>query len=228
MKKRNIILLSALFVFAVSLAFNADSKNVALFWIVKNNVEKSPEGGKDWKAAKKGQLIYSNDVVRTEKNAFALIKFNDTSTLRMGPSSEVQVYGENTPSSTQISSGEVGFNMAKQKDKPFQFTTPTAVASIRGTEGLFAIQINGTDFLTIIEGLVRFSNRVSNDTVDVGAGETGESSGDGKISVHKSTQDDLNRLTQLNSLFGQKHELKIQYKGSDGQMHEIIIDTQQE
>ncbi len=228
MKKRKMVLLSALFVFAVSLAFKADSKNVALFWIIKNNVEKSAEGGKDWKSAKKGELIYDNDVVRTQKDAFALIKFNDTSTLRVGPSSEVEVYGENTPSSTNIKTGEVGFNMAKQKDKPFQFTTPTAVASIRGTEGFFAVQINGTDFLTIIEGLVRLSNRFSNDTVDVGAGETGESSGDGKISVHKSTQDDLNRLSQLNNLFGQKHELKMQYRGSDGQMHEIIIETQQE
>ncbi len=227
MKKRKIVLLSALFVFAVSLAFKADSKNVALFWIIKNNVEKK-QGDKAWEAAKKGGLIYDNDVVRTQKQAFALIKFNDTSTLRLGPDAEVQVYGENNPSSTDLKRGEVGFNMAKQKDKPFQFTTPTAVASIRGTEGFFAIQINRIDFLTIIEGLVRFSNKISNDTVDVGAGETGESSGDGKISVHKSTQDDLNRLSQLNNLFGQKHELKMQYRGSDGQMHEIIIETQQE
>ncbi len=227
MKRRKVILLSALFVFAVSLAFTADTKNVALFWIIKNSVEKK-QGDKGWEAAKKGELIYGNDIVRTQKRAFALIKFNDTSTLRVGPNSEVQLYGENNPSSTEIQNGEVGFSMAKQKDKPFQFTTPTAVASIRGTEGLLAIQINGTDFLTIIEGLVRFSNKFSNDTVDVGAGETGESSADGKISVHKSTQDDLNRLTQLYNLFGQKHELKMQYRGSDGQMHEIIIETQQE
>ena len=227
MKKRNIIILSALFVFAGSLAFESASTpgNVALFWIIKNIVEKK-QGDQNWKNAKKGELIYGGDLVKTQKQSFALIKFNDASTLRLGPDAEVRVYGEDNPSSTNVTSGDVGFTMTKRKTKPFEFTTPTSVAAIRGTQGLLVVQLNGTDFLTILEGLVRFSNNFSHDTVDVGAGETGESSRDGTINVHKSTQADLERLAQLNSEFG-KHELKMQFRGSDGQMHEIIIDTQQ-
>lgn len=228
MKKRNIIILSALFVFAGSLAFEAASTpaNVALFWIIKNSVEKK-QAAQNWKNAKKGELIYGGDLVRTQKQSFALIKFNDASTLRLGPNAEVQVYGEDNPSSTNVTSGDVGFSMTKRKTKPFEFTTPTSVASIRGTQGLLVVQLSGTDFLTIIEGLVRFSNNFSHDTVDVGAGETGVSARNGEINVHKSTQVDLNRLTQLNNEFGQKHELKMQFRDSDGQMHEIIIETQQ-
>ncbi len=228
MKKRNIILLFALFVFAASLAFKAtaDTHNVALFWIIKNSVEKK-QGDQNWKGAKKGELIFNNDVVRTQKKSFALIKFNDASTLRLGPNSEVQVYGENNPSSTNISSGDVGFTMTKRKNGAFEFTTPTSVASIRGTQGLLAVQINGTDFLTIVEGLVRFVNKISHDTVDVGAGQTGESDSNGNLTVHQSTQGDLNRLTQLNNAFGQKHELRLQFRGNDGQIHELIIETQQ-
>jgi len=116
--------------------------------------------------------------------------------------------------------------MTKRKTKPFEFVTPTSVASIRGTQGILIAQLNGTDFLTIVEGLVRFSNGISHDTVNVGAGETGESSSSGNISVHKSTQADLDRLAQLDNAFGQKHELRMQFRGSDGKMHEIIIDTQ--
>ncbi len=217
----------ALFVFVSSLAFKASApSNVALFWIIKNSVEKK-QSNQDWQNAKKGELIYGGDLVRTQKESFALIKFNDASTLRLGPNAEVQVYGENNPSSANVSSGDVDFTMTKRKTKPFEFTTPTSVASIRGTQGLLVVQLDGTDFLTILEGLVRFSNKYSNRFVDVGAGQTSESLKDGNINVHNSTQNDLNRLTQLNNQFGQKHELKIQFRGSDGQMHEIIIETQQ-
>jgi FecR protein len=228
MKKRNVIVLSALFAFAVSLAFTAAKapSNVALFWIIKNSVEKK-QSDQSWKSAKKGELIYGDDLVRTQKESFALIKFNDASTLRLGPNAEVQIYGENNPASTQVTGGDVGFTMTKRKTTPFQFTTPTSVASIRGTQGLLVVQLNGTDFLTIIEGLVRLENKYSRDTVNVGAGQTGESSSNGDISVHESTQDDLNRLAQLNNAFGQKHELKIQFRGNDGRIHELIIQTQQ-
>ncbi len=227
MKKRNIVLLSALFVFAASLAFKAaaDTHNVALFWIIKNSVEKKQSDQK-WQNAKKGELIFDNDYVRTQKESFALIKFNDASTLRLGPNAEVQLYGVDNPASTNVTGGDVGFTMTKRKDKPFEFTTPTSVASIRGTQGLLVV-LSGEDLLTIVEGMVRFENKVSHDTINVGAGETGVSGENGNINVHKSTQDDLNRLAQLNNVFGGKHELKLQYRGSDGKMHEIIIETQQ-
>ncbi len=227
MKKRNAVIIFALFVFAATLAFKeAATSNVALFWIIKNKVEKSPTS-KVWKNAKKGELIYGGDYVRTLPKSFALIKFNDSSTLRLGPESEVQVNGLDNPSNMYVNNGDVGFSMAKRKDKPFEFTTPTSVASIRGTQGILVVGLNNSDFLTIVEGLVRFVNNFSHDSVNVGAGETGVSSSNGSISIHKSTQADLERLAQLNDQFGRKHELKIQYRDSNGQMREIIINTQQ-
>lgn len=228
MKKKNIVILSALFVFVASLAFEMVStpSTVALFLVIKNRVEKK-QTDQSWKTAKKGEVIYGGDMVRTQKQSFTLIKFTDASTLRMGPDAEVQIFGKNLPETANVSGGDVGFKMQKRENNPFEFTTPTSVASIRGTQGLLVVQLDGTDFLTIIEGLVRFSNKFSHDTVDVGAGETGVSSRNGNISVHKSTQADLNRLSQFNNLFGQSHELKMQFRGTDGRMHEIIIKTQQ-
>lgn len=227
MNKRNITILSALFVFAASLAFEGAStpSSVALFWIIKNKVERK-QADQGWKSAKKGEIIYGGDQVRTQKKSFALIKFSDNSALRLGPSSEVQIYGEDLPNSANVTSGDVGFTMQKREKNPFRFTTPTSVASIRGTQGLLVVQLSGTDFLTILEGLVQFVNKRSNDTVNVGAGQTGVSLPNGQISIHRSTQEDLNRLAQLNQQFGGKHELKMQFRDSNGQMHEIIIDTQ--
>lgn len=226
MNKRNIIMISAMFAFAASLAFTAASpSNVALFWIIKNKVQKSPQD-KDWKSAKKGELIYGGDYVRTQAKSFALIKFNDSSTLRLGPEAKVHINGVDNPSDTYVDQGDVGFTMAKRKYKPFEFTTPTSVASIRGTQGILIVGLTDSDFLTIVDGLVQFINRVSNDTVMVGAGQTGVSSRSGQISVHKSTKSDLDRLAQLNNQFGREHELKMQYRDSNGQLHEIIIKTQ--
>lgn len=228
MKKRNLAVLLALFVFAASLAFEAASTpaSVALFLITRNKVEKK-QADQGWKSAKKGEIIYGGDQVRTQKKSFALIKFSDNSVLRLGPSSEVQIYGEDLPSSAEVTSGDVGFTMEKREKNPFRFTTPTSVASIRGTKGLLVVQLSHTDFLTILEGLVQFINRFSNDTVDVGAGQTGVSSSNGQISVHTSTTADLDRLAQLTKQFGQQHELKLQFRDSNGKMREIIIDTQQ-
>src|SRR5271157_1238308 len=99
MKKRSVILVVVLVTFVASVAFMLvapPSNNIALFWVVKNTVEKKDSNG-EWIAAKKGDLIYGGNFVRTQKESFALVKFNDASTLRMGPSAEVQIYGDKNP-----------------------------------------------------------------------------------------------------------------------------------
>jgi len=237
MKKKNLIWLIVLFAFVSSIAFMmvtplpmgsaGTSSNIALFWLVKNSVEKK-DSTDQWVEAKKGDLIYGGNFVRTQKESFTLVKFNDASTLRLGPNAEVQIYGSKNPQSANVSSGDVGFTMTKRPNGQFEFTTPTSVASIRGTEGVLSIELDGSDFLTIVEGLVRFTNKFSNQSIDVGAGQTGESSKDGGLHVHQSTQDDLNRLSHLNNQFNQQqHKLEMWFRGSDGSLHEIIIDTQQ-
>ena len=110
----------------------------------------------------------------------------------------------------------------------FRFTTPTSVASIRGTQGLIGVNLDGSDFLTIIEGLVMFTNKVSNVVDSVGAGYTAISYKDGTITVHKSTQQDIDRLNQLVKEFtGQQHKIEIWFMGSDGKLHKMTIQTGQ-
>jgi len=230
MKTHKLVFGIVLFTFVASVAFMASApagNNIALFWVVKNKVEKK-DSSDQWIKVKKGDLIYGGNYVRTEKESFTLVKFNDASTLRLGPNAEVQIYGDKNPQSANVSSGDVGFTMTKRTKGQFEFTTPTSVASIRGTEGIMIVQLDGTDFLTIVEGLVQFYNKFSNKTIDVSAGQTGESSKDGKLNVHQSTQEDLNRLSQLDNQFNQQqHKLEIWFKGTDGKLHEIIIQTQQ-
>lgn len=219
---RKTITLLTLFIFAGSVAFMATPNSIALFWIIKNDVEMKQSN--NWEKAKKAQLIYGGDYIRTQKESFTLIKFNDASTLRLGPSSEVQIYGDKDPKSTNINGGDVSFTMTKRKVGQFEFTTPTSVASIRGTQGLLNVSYDGTDTLTIVEGLVGFTNKFSNKTVDVGAGQTGESSKDGSINVHQSTQQDLNKLSQLDNQFNQQHTIEMWFRDSNNQLHKVIIE----
>ncbi len=230
MKSRNVLLLFVLFAFVALAGFITAAPpngNIALFWVVKNTVERK-DSSDQWIKARKGDLIYGGNLVRTQKESFTLVKFNDASTLRLGPNAEVQIYGDKNPQSANVSSGDVGFTMTKRPNGQFEFTTPTSVASIRGTEGILTVQMDGTDFLTIVEGLVHFMNKFSNKTIDVGAGETGESSKDGGIQIHQTSQADLNRLSQLDNQFNQgQHKIEMWFKGADGQLHEVIIQTQQ-
>ncbi len=47
------------------------------------------------------------------------------------------------------------------------------------------------------------------------------------MSIHQSTQDELNKLTQLDNQFNQQqHKLEMWFRGSDGKLHEIIIETE--
>ncbi len=229
MKTKNFALLFTLFLFAGSLGFLAATSpnNVALFWVIKNNVDRKP-ANQNWIKAKKGDLIYGGDYVRTQEKSFTLIKFNDASTIRLGPSAEVQIYGDNNPSSMNINHGDVDFTMTKRKVGQFEFVTSTSVASIRGTQGLLGVDANGTDFLTIIEGIVAFTNKISNSTDTVTSGYTCISYKDGSITMHKSTQEDLDRVNQLiNEFLQQQHKLEMWFIGSDGKLHKITIETGQ-
>lgn len=228
LKMRRSVILMAVMAFVVSLAMGeAGPPNpIALFLIVKNKVEKG-KTEHEWVGAKKGDMLYGDNFVRTFDKSFALVRFTDNSTLRLGPNAEVQIKGERTLKGAHIEKGEVGFKVHKSESGTFEFTTPTSVASIRGTEGLLTAQTNGTDFLTILRGLVMMINQYSHDSVNVGAGQTGVSSRDGSITVHNSTGSDLNKLNQLNGQLGQLHKLKMWFKGSDGQLHEIEIETEE-
>ena len=66
MKKNKIILAIVLFIFVASVAFMMaapPSNNIALFWVVKNSVERK-DSSDQWIKVKKGDLIYGGNYVR--------------------------------------------------------------------------------------------------------------------------------------------------------------------
>ena len=151
----------------------------------------------DWSKAKKGDVLYSGDQVRTGERSIAIVKFKDNSMLRVRENSELKLFGEDKDGkfskTVHVDRGEFSFDIEKQQqNEQFTFTSPTSVASIRGTQG-FMQSNQGEDFLTVIDGLVNLLNTFSNNSVNVGSGQTGFSRPDGTIDVRQATNDEKNR-----------------------------------
>jgi hypothetical protein len=150
------------------------------------------ESGKTWEKAVRGQTLASGDMVRTGEGALAIIKFKDNSLVRLREKSELTLTGTQTGNtmskSVEVQTGVVGFNVAKQRaGEEFRFTSPTSVASIRGTAGVMN-SASEADTLTVTEGLVKLFNRKSSRTVDVGAGFTGISGRNGDLLSRATTE----------------------------------------
>jgi hypothetical protein len=185
------------------------------------------ESGKDWEKAQRGQTLGSGDMVRTGDGALAIIKFKDNSLVRLRERSMMTITGtqsgNNLSKSVEIQTGVVGFNVAKQRSgEEFRFTSPTSVASIRGTAGV----LNATpqaDTLTVTEGLVQLLNRVTSRTVDVGAGFTGISGKNGSLESRATTEQE--RQAALNALRDDaRRRLDIELRDPQGKTNHLKIE----
>ena len=186
------------------------------------------EVGKNWLPAKKGETLSSGDRVKTGAKSVAIIKFMDNSLVRVRELSEVVVSGSLNGSdfskSVEVRMGVIGFTVQKQRQgEEFRFTSPTSVASIRGTGGAFNSSGVG-DTLIILEGTVHFTNLQSNRSLDVAAGFTGISQPNGSVFSRQSTprerQEAENALTgdaqktlefELHDRDGNPKNLRIEY-----------------
>jgi hypothetical protein len=150
--------------------------------------------------------------------------------VRVREESQLTVTGEtNVPGSfsknIRLSKGGFGFDVRKQhSNEQFQLTSPTSVASIRGTKGKLSGN-EGHDTLVVTEGLVNFKNTVSNTDIDIPAGTIGFSNQDGTLTSRKATEQELadannaanggllNELNlELKDSHGNKKELKLKFK----------------
>ena len=194
-------------------------KPVALITKVIQEVDKKTESV-DWKKATKGESLISGDEVRTGKKSLAIIKFLDNSILRVREQSSLKVNSEGTARTVEIENGGLGFDIQKQKqNEQFKFTSPTSVASIRGTKGKISHAGNG-DILIVTEGTVNLKNNASGNDVDVTAGTIGFSNSDGTVSSRKATQQELADATSA-ATGGSNNELNLEMKDSKGNKKEL-------
>jgi hypothetical protein len=201
---------------------------VALIMKIVPDVEKKIPA-MEWNAAQKGDQLNAGDQVRTGKTGLAILRFLDKSIVRVREKSLVTVNGDAATGKytkvVDIHDGAVGFDIRKQVNEQFRFTSPTSVASIRGTQGLLT-DFQSNDTLIVVVGLVNLKNIPGDKDLDIPAGYIGFSGSDGSLTSRQATADELSYATSL-ATGGTGSELKFELKDPKGNKKDLKIKFKQ-
>lgn len=204
--------------FALTGFYMVADDQVAIFTKVYNDVQVKPDKG-NWYSAKRAGALKNGDNIKTGDGSNAVVKFMDGSILRVRPKSELVVYSERNGAKidkqVSVDVGTIGFDVRKRKDEAFRFTSPTSVASIRGTAGGYSTD-DAADILTILTGLGELENKITGQKVDVGSGQTGVlDKKNGTMSTRQSNDNDKKSASDEEA-GGSSHTIKIEFKMPDG------------
>ncbi|OGU61293.1 MAG: hypothetical protein A2V66_05010 [Ignavibacteria bacterium RBG_13_36_8] len=196
---------------------------VALIKKVVQDVTYKTKDMSDWAAAKVGVALKDGEEVKTGMKSLALVLFTDGSgIMRVRENSVLHIYGEkqdkNLNKNTFIEEGKINFEVSKQgEDEEFKFTTPTVVASIRGTEGLIFVTEGSTSFY-LHRGEAFLQARLgSQQSGTISGNQSATIGASGSINIIQATQQQMNDYT--NSLQIETRKLKVQTES-----HELEIE----
>lgn len=177
------------------------------------------EKGKDYDSLKKiGQPVFNDELIKTQAQSFAIIKYMDKSTSTVQPNSEVTIHGETisggsnsvTKANTTLQKGGIYFKVTKQNDKSdFKFTTPTMVASIRGTSGLVEAENDTLNSFSVEEGLVDIKALYGTEgSGSVSAGKTALVNKLGEVLILETTPEQINKIKKAKDIGGKSIIIK--------------------
>ncbi|PJA95629.1 MAG: hypothetical protein CO129_10765 [Ignavibacteriales bacterium CG_4_9_14_3_um_filter_34_10] len=159
MKNLNLIV----FVFICAAFFGSSNLTDTPVAVIKKTVNKvmQKDSQKDWVTSKTGDILFDGMEVKTGYKSLAIIKFTDNSgvlTVRENCVANIYAAQKNKKmdKNTLIQQGTVHFDVNKQApDEEFKFTTPTVVASIRGTSGYIEVEKDSSTNIICEKGLIQ-------------------------------------------------------------------------
>lgn len=196
-------------------------KNVAVVQKVVKDVTYRKDSDQDnWDKAKIGIPLSDGGEVKTGDKSLALINFTDGSgILRVRENSILNIYGEKRDKkvnkNTFVQKGLIRFEVNKQdEDEEFKFTTPTVVASIRGTDGFLEFDNDSTFTMSLNNGsaLLNFLGQGGGDG-SLSGGNTVIITSDGEFNYREQNEEDLNKSQQA-----QSEPKKIRVRTPDGEL----------
>ncbi|MDH7603986.1 MAG: FecR family protein [Melioribacter sp.] len=157
----------------------------------------------DWEKAVIGLILNNGNEIKTGPKSLALIYFTDGSgLLRVRENSILHIYGDKKErklnKNTFIQKGLIGFDVNKQaEDEEFKFTTPTVVASIRGTSGFIDYSEDSTFTMSLDSGsaLLNFLGPQGGEGT-LTEGNTVVITSDGNFEFHQQTDEDKNKSNE--------------------------------
>jgi hypothetical protein len=184
----------------------------------------SKSGNNSFKPAQRGQNLNSGDAVKTGEKSFSILRFVDGSVIRVQENSEIKVRGEKADGKMEktvdINFGKLGFNVKQKPGEQFRFTSPTSVASIKGTNGAYTSNSDGSS-LTIVEGKGEFETK-DGKKFEVNSGETAFIDEKGQSGKRKATPNELNNATTSTKT----GPFKVRFFDADGNERVIEIPEQ--
>jgi hypothetical protein len=213
-------------IFLISSILFSSSK-VAIAIKTKGDVSVVYKGLNSAQVLKPGSPLSHQDKIKTGKNGYiALMYLDDKTVVKMLGNSDLTIMGDRSENkinkSLDIKYGRIAANVKPQKGKEFRISTPTSVASVKGTE--FAIQSDPSsgDSFTLIEGLIQVTNSITGESTQVQEGETAVSTPDGSLDVAETTSDDLDGFEEA-SMEPPTQELRFEVEDENGNIKEILI-----
>ena len=181
MSCRSIKLLVCLAV-SFSLVFSAGAKVVAAISTLKGAVMIKPFGSRKYIPAYKGQMLKSGEWLKTKDGVFVAIVFLDGSNIKIQQETEVKISSyrmtaKELKTNLEMTKGQAWSNVADQgSGGQFTIKTPTAVASVKGTEFDLAYDLeNDETTLIVLAGEVEFAGELG--TILAGAMESSKDGG---------------------------------------------------
>jgi hypothetical protein len=111
---------------------------------------------------KRGSRLEDGDKLKTDKNSYAAVRFvDDASLLRIRANSTCTIKGKKEKNqlikNVFLEVGTILAKVTKQRGK-FEISTPTSVASVKGTEWITEQRYNGGTFYYGLEGVTEITN----------------------------------------------------------------------
>jgi hypothetical protein len=186
------------------------------------------QGEAEWSAARKGDMLQSGDLIRTGEASLAIVKFLDNSMLQVREHSVLTLSGtkgdRTLSKDVRLTNGGVGFTISKQRPgEEFRFSSPTSVASIRGTSGFFASS-DSSDTLTVLEGTIEFTNLRTHARVTVEAGYSAVAGTDGSIDQSPSTSEQRGEAEGAVKTGSTPKQLEIELRNGSGKARKLRLD----
>ena len=175
-----------------SIVFSANAKVVAAISTLKGLVMIKPVGSRKYIPAYKGQMLKNGEWIKTKDGVFVAIIFLDGSNIKIQQQTEIKISSyrmtaKDLKTNLVLSKGQAWSNVADQgAGGEFTITTPTAVASVKGTEFDLEYDIEkGETTLIVFAGEVEFAGELGK--ILAGAMTSSKDGG----AVQKLTPDDL-------------------------------------
>jgi len=158
------ILLSIFFLIVLSSSLTA-AERVAVVTKVRGSVEVKTSGQTGFASLKKGYVLFDGDFVRTGSNgALIIVYLDDKSLLKVRSNSDMEIRGTRSgvglSKKVNMITGTLKADVSKQRKGDFVITTPTSVASVKGTKFWMISDPLLGDKVIGIEGLVELQNLI--------------------------------------------------------------------